>query len=212
MLAIGMGKERIVHLLEVELKYQIMAIVNVDLSEYDSLRSRAKELEEQVKELKKQVEYLKSGSKVIIRTVEEEVVHPYGFKRERIVSESYVGFEDVRLKVEEAMKADVAFTLKKYEEAAERYEEKCKNYEKTVLGGYKAREAEQDKIIDEQERLLHKYEKALDKIAQQSYTALEDLNKRFFKPTNAIILVESISSVSEKRNAEAAVNDSGLRY
>lgn len=183
-----------------------MAIVNVDLSEYDFLRSRKMELQEQVKELKKQVEDLKSGSKVIIRTVEEEVVSrtPFGVdKRNRIVSESYVGFEDVRLKVEEAMKADVAFAIKKYEEAAERYEEKRKNYEKTVGGGYEARLVEQDKIIDEQERLLRKYEKALDKIAKLSYTALGDLNKRLFKPTSAILSVEDISRVAEKRDAKS---------
>lgn len=210
MLAIGMGKERIVHLLEVELKYQIMAIVNVDLSEYDSLRNRNKELEEQVKELKKQVEDLKSGSKVIIRTIEEEA-NPYGFKRNRIVSESYVGFEDVRLKVEEAMKADIAFTIKNYEEAAERYEEKRKNYEKTVGGEYEARLVEQDKIIDEHERLLRKYEKALDKIERLSYAVFGDLRKRFFKPTGAIQTVSDIITVAEKRDAEAAVDDSGIR-
>lgn len=44
-----------------------MAVVNVDLSEYDAIRKRNSELEEQVKELKKLNESLKSGSKVILR-------------------------------------------------------------------------------------------------------------------------------------------------
>ena len=44
-----------------------MAVVNVDLSEYDAIRKRNSELEEQVKELKKLNDYLKQGAKVIIR-------------------------------------------------------------------------------------------------------------------------------------------------
>ena len=44
-----------------------MAVVNVDLSEYDAIRKRNSELEEQVKELKKLNESLKGGSKVILR-------------------------------------------------------------------------------------------------------------------------------------------------
>lgn len=44
-----------------------MAIVNIDLSEYDAVRKRNSELEEQVRELKKLNESLKSDSKVILR-------------------------------------------------------------------------------------------------------------------------------------------------
>lgn len=44
-----------------------MAIVNVDLSEYDAIRKRNSELEEQVKELKKLNDSLKQGAKVILR-------------------------------------------------------------------------------------------------------------------------------------------------
>lgn len=100
-----------------------MAVVNVDLSEYDAIRKRNSELEEQVKELKKLNESLKGGSKVILRketVVEREVnVSDYDFKtglpirkrsieRDRVESsESYVNFEDVRLQVEQAMKDEV---------------------------------------------------------------------------------------------------------
>lgn len=52
-----------------------MAVVNVDLSEYDAIRKRNSELEEQVKELKKLNESLKGGSKVILR--KETVVEYY---------------------------------------------------------------------------------------------------------------------------------------
>lgn len=100
-----------------------MAIVNVDLSEYDAIRKRNSELAEQVKELKKLNDSLKQGSKVIIRketVVEREVDTPsYSHltglptykqctQRDRVESsESYVNFEDVRLKAEQAMQDEI---------------------------------------------------------------------------------------------------------
>lgn len=105
-----------------------MAIVNVDLSEYDAIRKRNSELEEQVKELKKLNESLKQGAKVIIRK-ETVVIERFFRKRSvyddmlghhtteddkynenrlpSIFSESYVNFDDVRLKVEQAMQDEV---------------------------------------------------------------------------------------------------------
>lgn len=44
-----------------------MAVVNVDLPEYDAIRKRNSELEEQVKELKKLNDSLKQGVKPQIR-------------------------------------------------------------------------------------------------------------------------------------------------
>lgn len=107
-----------------------MAVVNVDLSEYDTIRKRNSELEEQVKELKKLNESLKGGSKVILRkeTVVEfqqtrdrfsaysqirgdeglgDEYEPPKVRRTIESSESYVNFEDVRLKVEQAMQNEV---------------------------------------------------------------------------------------------------------
>lgn len=100
-----------------------MAVVNVDLSEYDAIRKRNSELEEQVKELKKLNESLKGGSKVILRretVVEREVNIPVydnmsciPTSKRKIIkdrvesSESYVNFEDVRLQVEQAMQDEV---------------------------------------------------------------------------------------------------------
>ena len=104
-----------------------MAIVNVDLSEYDAIRKRNSELEEQVKELKKLNDSLKQGAKVILR--KETVVIERFFRKRSFFddmrglpteddkcdenrrtlepSESYVNFEDVRLKVENAMQDEV---------------------------------------------------------------------------------------------------------
>lgn len=104
-----------------------MAIVNVDLSEYDAIRKRNSELEEQVKELKELNDSLKQNAKVILRketVVVERTLRRRsffdelnnlpqendGFDEDRRTiksSESYVNFEDVRLKVENAMQNEV---------------------------------------------------------------------------------------------------------
>lgn len=105
-----------------------MPVVNVDLSEYDAIRKRNSELEEQVKELKKLNESLKQGAKVILR--KETVVIERFFRKKSLYddmfchqsteddtykenrrtlepTESYVNFEDVRLKVEQSMQDEV---------------------------------------------------------------------------------------------------------
>lgn len=103
-----------------------MAIVNVDLSEYDAIRKRNSELEEQVKELKKLNDSLKQGAKVILRketVIVERFFRKRSFNEEMCglpeddklnenrrtlePSESYVNFEDVRLQVENAMQDEV---------------------------------------------------------------------------------------------------------
>lgn len=95
-----------------------MAVVNVDLSEYDAIRKRNSELEEQVKELKKLNESLKDGSKVILRkettllfnkprTLWDDNEDDEPQRKTIESSESYVNFEDVRLKVEQAMQVEV---------------------------------------------------------------------------------------------------------
>lgn len=114
-----------------------MAIVNIDLSEYDAIRNRNRELEEQVKELKKVNEDLKSNAKVILRKetisktkIKEITYHSFGGvdtvdKPTRInvnTSESYVNFEDVRLKVENEMRKEIEESI----EIRKRYEEKYK--------------------------------------------------------------------------------------
>ena len=114
-----------------------MAIVNIDLSEYDAIRNRNRELEEQVKELKKINEDLKSNAKVILRKetisktkIKEITYHSFGGvdtvdKPTKInvnTSESYVNFEDVRLKVENEMRKEIEESI----EIRKRYEENYK--------------------------------------------------------------------------------------
>ena len=116
-----------------------MAVVNVDLSEYDAIRNRNKELEEQVKELKKLNESLKSNAKVILRKETEveqiycereeepwrdsELLHSKPRKKIKS-SESYINFEDVRLKVENQMREEVERSIKDNKDAYEKYLEK----------------------------------------------------------------------------------------
>lgn len=105
-----------------------MSVLNIDLSEYDAMISHTKELEEQVKELKEQVQGFKDGSKVILRkeTVIESVCSdlPYSgyapekFRRTIERSESFVGFEDVRLK------RSVLLQIKKYSDISKAAEKK----------------------------------------------------------------------------------------
>lgn len=196
-----------------------MTVVNVDLSKYDAIRKRNSELEEQVKELKKLNESLKIGSKVILRketVVEREVDVPsYSHRtmlptyerrmsRDRVESsESYVNFEDVRLKVEQAMKDEInrsihnrdnerqfysdarskldnEYNLKKVELEKE-YKNKAEDLERNYQRKVRDFESEKQHILS----LLP----TINKLATE---LRDDLVKRFFKPKHAIELAETI--------------------
>lgn len=199
-----------------------MAVVNVDLSEYDAIRKRNSELEEQVKELKKLNESLKIGSKVILRketVVEREVDVPsYSYRtmlptyerrmsRDRVESsESYVNFEDVRLKVEQAMKDEInrsihnrdherqfysdakskldnEYNLKKVELKKE-YKNKAEDLERNYQCKVRDFESEKQHILS-----------LLPKINKLATELRDDLVKRFFKPKHAIGLAETIIDI-----------------
>lgn len=123
-----------------------MAIVNIDLSEYDTIRSRVKELEEQVNELKKVNEGLKSSTKVILRKETQVVRYRPGIERDldghgkgfvikpeihktTETSESFINFEDVRQKVENQMREEVERSIKENKEAYRRYSERYNTLE-----------------------------------------------------------------------------------
>lgn len=199
-----------------------MAVVNVDLSEYDAIRKRNSELEEQVKELKKLNESLKIGSKVILRketVVEREVNVPsYSrstmfptyerrMSRDRVESsESYVNFEDVRLKVEQAMKDEInrsiynrdnerqfysdarskldnEYNLKKVELEKE-YKNKAEDLERNYQCKVRDFESEKQHILS-----------LLPKINKLATELRDDLVKRFFMPKHAIELAETIIDI-----------------
>ncbi len=208
-----------------------MAVVNVDLSEYDAIRKRNSELEEQVKELKKLNDSLKQGAKVILRketVVIERTLRRRSFfdemrnlpqendgfdenRRTIKSSESYVNFEDVRLKVEQAMQDEIKRSIhdRDYERQAyardrdgleevydgmkadlkKTYEKKEKDLEEKYVrmtGNFEA----------ERLRILNK----LPKIASVATDLHDELTKiRFFKPKVAIKLANDIIGYATKK-------------
>lgn len=138
-----------------------MAVVNVDYSEFETLKNRVKELEETVKEKDKTIASLKDGSRVIIRKEVQVEYERYAFDRINgsqtdpffsrddkprhtiETSESYLGFEDVRLKVEEQMKDEVKRSIKQRDDARESYESSVQKYN------------EKEKKLDDKEKSLN---------------------------------------------------------
>lgn len=202
-----------------------MAVVNVDLSEYDAIRKRNSELEEQVKELKKLNDSMKQGAKVIIRketVVEREVDIPSyshltglptykrSTHRDRVESsESYVNFEDVRFKVEQTMKDEINRSIhnrdcerQSYVEAKRKldseYDLKKVELEKEYKN--KAEDLErsyQCKVRDfESEKL--RILNLLPKINKLATELHDDLVKRFFMPKRAIELTDTIIDITTK--------------
>lgn len=214
-----------------------MAIVNVDLSEYDAIRKRNSELEEQVKELKELNDSLKQNAKVILRketVVVERTLRRRsffdelnnlpqendGFDEDRRTiksSESYVNFEDVRLKVENAMQDEVKRSIhnrncevKAYYDKLNKLEEKFAKKEKELKEDNRRKFEEEERDLRdkyasmtgefeaERLRILNK----LPKIATMATDLRDELNKSFFnfKPKLAIKLANDIIDFSTKKN------------
>ena len=162
-----------------------MAVVNVDYSEFETLKNRVKELEETVKEKDKTIASLKDGSRVIIRKEVQieyerfsdpfrrmhgsatEPLYSQDEKPRRTVetSESYIGFEDVRLKVEEQMKDEIKRSIKQRDDSRESYESSVQKYK------------EKEKKLDDKEKSLNdeyaKKEAALISEYKEKENALE---------------------------------------
>lgn len=202
-----------------------MAVVNIDLSEYDAIRKRNSELEEQVKELKKLNDSLKSGSKVILRneTVVERKVdvpsfsHETGLpilkqcvRRDRLESsESYVNFEDVRFKVEQAMLDEINRSIHDrdcerqfYADAKSKLDNEYNLMKADLEKEYKnkAEDLERDNhrkecdFESEKMRILN----LLPKINKLATELRDDLVNRFFMPKHAVELAESIINTTKK--------------
>lgn len=209
-----------------------MAIVNVDLSEYDAIRKRNSELEEQVKELKKLNDSLKQGAKVILR---KEITLIYN--KPRILwddneddepqrktiesSESYVNFEDVRLKVEQAMQDEVNRSIhdrnmekQAYADKKNKLDNEYKNKERMLINEQIVRKGNLEEEYKKKARdLAEKYDRMtgdfeteknrvfnkLPNIASMATDLRDELTKiRFFKPKLAIKLANDIIRYSSK--------------
>lgn len=219
-----------------------MAVVNVDLSEYDAIRKRNSELEEQVKELKKLNESLKGGSKVILRkeTVVEFQLNRDTYNRIRQVSgyegltthepdtrrtiessESFVNFEDVRLKVEQAMQDEVNRSIHDRDMEKQAYADRKNKLDNEYNGKKadlkkvyekKAKDLEEEycrkeiELRDKYSAMVRDFESdklrilnLLPNIRKLADELHDDLNKRFFKPKHAIELANSIIDLTTKR-------------
>lgn len=157
-----------------------MAIVNVDYSEFETLKNRVKELEETVKEKDKTIASLKDGSRVIIRKevqieyerfsdpfrrmrgIDKDPLYSQDEKPKRTVetSESYVGFEDVRLNVEEHMKDEVKRSIQQRDESRASYESSVQKYN------------EKEKKLDDKEKSLK------DKYAQKEADLISEYKEK----------------------------------
>ena len=212
-----------------------MAIVNIDLSEYDAIRKRNSELEEQVKELKKLNDSLKQGAKVILRKKTVVVKQPLlrrsffdemhdlppqendGFDEDRRTiksSESYVNFEDVRLKVENAMQDEVKRSIhdrncevKAYYDKRNKLEEEFAKKEKELKEDNRRKfEEEERDLRDKYARMTGDFEteknrvfNKLPNIVSMATDLRDELTKiRFFKPKLAIKLANDIIRYSSK--------------
>lgn len=207
-----------------------MAVVNVDLSEYDAIRKRNSELEEQVKELKKLNESLKSGSKVILR--KETVVIERFFRKRSIYddmfyhqptedntctenrhtlepSESYVNFEDVRFKVEQAMQDEVNRSINDRNQEKQAYVEMMNKLVNEQVGMKSNLQKEYEKKAKDLEEEYHRKEcdfeseklrilNLLPKINKLATELHDDLVKRFFMPKRAVELAEAIINTTKK--------------
>lgn len=212
-----------------------MAVVNVDLSEYDAIRKRNSELEEQVKELKKLNDSLKQGAKVILRketVVVERTLRRRSFfdemnnfqqendgfdenRRTIKSSESYVNFEDVRLKVEHAMQNEVKRSINDRDCIAKAYYDKRNELEDAFAKKEKELEEDNRRKFEKEERdLRDKYARMtgnfeaerirvrnkLPNIASMATDLRDELTKiRFFKPKLAIKLANDIIEYSSKK-------------
>lgn len=156
-----------------------MAVVNVDYSEFETLKNRVKELEETVKEKDKTIASIKDGSRVIIRKevqieyerfrdpfyemggIDHDPLYSQDDKPRRTVetSESYLGFEDVRLKVEDKMKDEINRSIKQRDDSRESYESSVQEYkEKEKKLAYKEKSLD-DEYAKKEEALISEYKK-----------------------------------------------------
>lgn len=157
-----------------------MAVVNVDLSEYDAIRKRNSELEEQVKELKKLNDSLKQGAKVILRkettllfnkprTLWDDNEDDEPQRRTIESSESYINFEDVRLKVEQAMQDEVNRSIHDRNMEKQAYGDKKNKLDNE----YNGKKADLKKVYEKKAKDLEEEYKKKTKDLEEDYSRKE---------------------------------------
>lgn len=189
-----------------------MAVVNVDYSEFETLKNRVKELEETVKEKDKTIASLKDSSRVIIRKevqveyerfsdpfcrmggIDKDPLYSQDDKPRHTIetSESYLGFEDVRLKVEEQMKDEIKRSIKQRDDSRESYATLISEYkekEKALEADFLDKGKAYKRQLEADYKTYKNQAGRLPLINKNAKEALSLLNaNRFFKPKG----VESI--------------------
>ena len=202
-----------------------MAIVNVDYSEFETLKNRVKELEETVKEKDKTIASLKDGSRVIIRKevqieyerfsdtfrrmrgIDKDPLYSQDEKPRRTVesSESYIGFEDVRLKVEEHMKDEVKRSIQQRDESCANYESSVQRYnEKEKKLDYKEKSLD-DKYAQKEANLVSEY-KEKGKALEADYLAKGKAYKQQLDADYKISMKKANRLPSIKESAKEALS------
>ena len=208
-----------------------MSTLHIELSEYDAIRNRNKELEERVKQLEEELKGCKDGSRVIIRKVMEQKeagrfsyydhlqgrpIYGSEQSKEIVVSENYINFEDVRVKIEDKMKDAIEASIRFHNEQAENYSRKANSLEseysekKSKLEQeYEEKKGKLDRKFDNDTKNirenLNETRAALDNLERSTRSertdihrlaneALERLQSMWFKPSQAISLVREIVS------------------
>lgn len=205
-----------------------MAMVQVELSEYDMLREAKKKAEEEVKELKETIKGLENKSRVILTT---EYIYPdidksglyndidnlierakrydrlnsdirfsfssyFNIPREidsilqsnikvdnsnydayihKKNSSQYIGFEDVKAKVEAHYKKEIDKAIADYKEAEEDYHKLRDSVEESVREGY---ENEINRLKEEQKKVLEYNKKKLYKLEEEKNTEINKLKDK----------------------------------
>ena len=197
------------------------------------MRNRNKELEERVKQLEEELKGCKDGSRVIIRKVMEQKEagrflyydhHQrrsiYGSEqpKEIVVSENYINFEDVRMKIEDKMKDAIEASIRFHNEQADNYSRKANSLEneysekKSKLeqeyeekkgkldekfgNEIKNIKAEIDKVRAENAEIKRRAREKFSSIRNLAIEATERLESTWFKPSHVISLVREIANMA----------------
>lgn len=208
-----------------------MPVVNVDLSEYDAIRNRVKELEEQVKEQKETIKSLKDGSRVILRreqVIQIERCAPSMYEqmmsrsqpcyqsdtKERHTietSEQYINFEDVRLKVEEKMKTEVERSIRERDEARDKYNKRMDELDEKYMEQSMTLENEYD---DKHGKLKKEYEEKQEKLSKEYEEKEKALKNReeAFVNEHSLKLVQYDVMLNNLRDYQCALEDAIKLY
>lgn len=202
-----------------------MAIVNVDYSEFETLKNRVKELEETVKEKDKTIASLKDGSRVIIHKevqieydrfsdpfcrkcgIGKDHLYSQDEKPRRTVetSDSYVGFEDVRLKVEEHMKDEVKRSIQQRDESRASYDSSVQKYKEKEKKLDAKEKSLKDEYAQKEADLISEY-KEKDKALEADYLAKGKAYKQQLDADYKISMKKANRLPSIKESAKEALS------